>query len=82
MYEQRLVNVRAFSRRTKGGVVTAIYFLTGVGLWFAVAFLVVYYYAAYVVAKHRRARERNAEIIRSVVVPSRDAHLAEKQRAK
>ena len=58
---------------------TAIYFLTGVGLWFAVVFLVVYYYAAYVVAKHRRARERHAEIIRGVVVPSRDAHLAEKQ---
>lgn len=61
---------------------TAIYFLTGVGLWFAVAFLVGYYYVAYVVAKHKTARERHAEIIRGVVVPSRDAHLAEKRRGE
>lgn len=61
---------------------TTIYFLTGVGLWFAVAFLIGYYYVAYVVAKNKRARERNAAIIRGVVVPSRDAHLAEKQRGE
>lgn len=61
---------------------TAIYYLTGVGLWFAVAFLIGYYYVAYVGAKHRRARERNAAIIRGVVVPSRDAHLAEKRRGE
>jgi len=57
---------------------TAIYFLTGVGLWFAVAFLIVYYFIAHISAKNKRARERNAAIIRGVVVPSRDAHLAEK----
>ena len=61
---------------------TTIYFLTGVGLWFAVAILIGYYYIAYVVAKHKRARERNAAIIRGVVVPSRDAHLAEKHRGE
>ena len=54
----------------------------GLGLWFGFVFLIGYYFAAHISAKHKTARERNAEIIRSVVVPSRDAHLAEKQRAK
>ena len=61
---------------------TTIYFLTGVGLWVGFAFLIIYYFIAYTVAKHKTARERHAEIIRSGVVPSRDAHLAEKMREK
>lgn len=54
----------------------------GLCLWAGFAFLITYYFVAYIVEKNRRARERNAEIIRSVVVPSRDAHLAEKMRGE
>lgn len=54
----------------------------GLCLWAGFAFLIAYYFAAYVVEKNSRARERNAEIIRGVVVPSRDAHLAEKRRGE
>jgi len=51
---------------------------TGFGLWFLFVVPALIYLGAHLHARQKRLRELQAEIIRSVVVPSRDAHLAEK----
>ena len=54
----------------------------GTGLWVLVVALALIYLGAHLHAQRRRIEEARARIVRSIVVPSRDAHLAEKPRGE